>query len=505
RIRPERCFVAGPGLHPDVVLPVRYFVIQAVDSNGENLTLSPVKIRLQVQISPLKKQEHIRIHVPPPLDRQDGSFLVRYRLYGTVQGGLKVEVHHQGVHVAESPYSLHGPVYHEYCDCPEGDASLWESAMRCPAEEPQILKDFSSFPAIDLRRLRQEVPRRFANRGGLVHYAVVANRLYRRTLGKYTDFKMFSDEMLLSLTRKVRVPDVEFYINVGDWPLETRATDALPILSWCGSTDTRDIVLPTYDVTHSTLETMRGVTNDLLSVQGNTGPPWMNKTARAFFRGRDSREERLHLVSISKKNPELLDAGITAWFFFRDEEKRVGKAPLVGFFDFFKVRQQERTSEEPLSLQPSLVFVVFLKFAFAFQHKYQVNVDGTVAAYRFPYLLLGNSLVLKQDSPYYEFFYGHLEAGTHYLPVKRDLSDLLDQIKWAKENDGRAEKMAAAGQALARELLRPGRLYCYYYRVLRAYAERQTGRPTRHPDMEAVPQPDDPAAACACARALRED
>lgn len=67
------------------------------------------------------------------------------------------------------------------------------------------------------------------------------------------------------------LPDVEFYINVGDWPLETRTVDALPILSWCGSTDTRDIVLPTYDVTHSTLETMRGVTNDLLSVQGNTG------------------------------------------------------------------------------------------------------------------------------------------------------------------------------------------------------------------------------------------
>lgn len=76
--------------------------------------------------------------------------------------------------------------------------------MRCPAEEPQILEDFESFPAIDLQRLRQEVPRRFANRGGLVHYAIIHNRLYRRTLGKYTDFKMFSDEMLLSLTRKVR-------------------------------------------------------------------------------------------------------------------------------------------------------------------------------------------------------------------------------------------------------------------------------------------------------------
>lgn len=70
---------------------------------------------------------------------------------------------------------------------------------------------------------------------------------------------------------KVKVPDMEFYVNVGDWPLETNIKDAVPILSWCGSTDTRDIVLPTYEVTHSTLETLRGVTNDLLSVQGNTG------------------------------------------------------------------------------------------------------------------------------------------------------------------------------------------------------------------------------------------
>lgn len=173
--------------------------------------------------------------------------------------------------------------------------------MQCPADEPQILDDFKSFPKVDLKRLRQEVPHRFSNRGGLIHYAIINNKVYRRTLGKYTDFKMFSDEMLLSLTRKVlqysaicpyclmmlpkvtlffinkfcfskvRVPDVEFFINVGDWPLETRRVDAVPVLSWCGSTDTQDIVLPTYEVTHSTLETMRGVTNDLLSVQGNTG------------------------------------------------------------------------------------------------------------------------------------------------------------------------------------------------------------------------------------------
>ncbi|XP_033490325.2 protein O-glucosyltransferase 3 [Epinephelus lanceolatus] len=473
-IKSERCLIWGPGLNPDSVLPVRYFFIQAVSSNGHNLTLSPGKDTFKVRISPLDKKEHIRIHVPPPLDRGDGSFLVRYRLYGSVLKGLKVEVLHQDAAVAKSPYIVQGPVYHEYCNCPESDASVWQSIMQCPAEEPQILADFKAFPAVDLQYLRQEVPKRFANRGGLIHYAIINNQLYRSTLGKYTDFKMFSDEILLSLTRKVRVPDVEFYINVGDWPLETRRADAVPILSWCGSTDTRDIVLPTYEVTHSTLETMRGVTNDLLSVQGHTGPPWTNKTDRAFFRGRDSREERLHLVSLSKKNPELLDAGITGWFFFRDREKHVGKAPLVGFFDFFK-------------------------------YKYQVNVDGTVAAYRFPYLMLGNSLVLKQDSQYYEFFYIHLKAGTHYIPVKRNLSDLLEKIKWAKENDAEAQEMARVGQTAARELLQPSRLYCYYYRVLHMYSERQTGQPTRHANMEFVPQPDDNTAECTCKRKIHKE
>lgn len=132
-------------------------------------------------------------------------------------------------------------------------------------------------------------------------------------------------------------------------------------------------------------------------------------------------------------------------------------------------------------------------------------MDGTVAAYRFPYLILGNSLVLKQDSQYYEFFYSHLKAGTHYIPVKRNLSDILYKIKWAKENDSEAQKIAAAGQTLARELLQPSRLYCYYYRVLQMYSERQTEKPVRHADMELVPQPDDHTAVCTCERNTQKE
>ncbi|XP_059382901.1 protein O-glucosyltransferase 3 [Carassius carassius] len=472
----RKCLVWGPGLSPDAVLPVRYFYIQSVDSQGHNISASPGPDSFRVKVWSLEK-EFVRVHVPAPLDRGDGSLLVRYRLYGSSSKGLKIEVLYQDEPVAHSPYTLKGPVYHESCVCPEPDPLVWRSALQCPEDEPQIQQDFLSFPSIDLQRLLQEVPERFSRRGGLLHYSLIHNQLHRRSLGKYTDFKMFSDEMLLSLARKVKLPDVEFYINVGDWPMEDRKAGdepgPLPIISWCGSTDTRDIILPTYDITHSSLEAMRGVTTDLLSVQGNTGPVWSDKTEKAFFRGRDSREERLRLVTMSKDNPELLDAGITAYFFFSDREKDLGKAPLVGFFDFFK-------------------------------YKYQVNVDGTVAAYRFPYLMLGNSLVFKQDSPYYEHFYTHLKAGVHYIPVKRDLSDLLQKIRWAQKNDTQVEAIAKSGQSLVRDLLQPHRLYCYYYSVLQTYAARQSTRPVVHPDMELVPQPSDPSALCDCQRSPDE-
>ena len=75
------------------------------------------------------------------------------------------------------------------------------------------------------------------------------------------------------------------------------------------------------------------------------------------------------------------------------------------------------------------------------QHKYQINIDGTVAAYRFPYLLAGNSLVLKQDSPYYEYFYKDLKPFEHYVPIKRDLSDIMEKIQWAKDNEEKVNEL----------------------------------------------------------------
>lgn len=54
------------------------------------------------------------------------------------------------------------------------------------------------------------------------------------------------------------LPDMELVSNLGDWPLEQKPVDQnpIPIFSWCGSDSTRDIVMPTYDITEATLEMM---------------------------------------------------------------------------------------------------------------------------------------------------------------------------------------------------------------------------------------------------------
>lgn len=106
----------------------------------------------------------------------------------------------------------------------------------------------------------------------------------------------------------------------------------------CGSEETFDIVYPTYDITESTIENMGRVTLDMLSVQ-KVDKMWHEKIEKGFWRGRDSRRERLNLIDIAKQYPDLINASLTNFFFFRDEEHKYGpKEPHISFLEFFEVK-----------------------------------------------------------------------------------------------------------------------------------------------------------------------
>ncbi|KAK3085442.1 hypothetical protein FSP39_003355 [Pinctada imbricata] len=406
------------------------------------------------------------------LDMKDGSYVIRFRLFQSYTE-LQINVLHDGKHLAKSPYKLNNMVYHEKCYCPLANLEKWYSIMDCPDSYSQIDLDLAQFKDVDVENVAKEAISRFNKAGmhSLSHYRIIDNKVYRKTYGEHVGFKMFSDAILLSLTRKVKLPDIEIFVNLGDWPLEKKSQGHIPIFSWCGSDDTKDIVMPTYDITEATLEMMSRVSLDTLSVQANTGPEWENKTTTAFWRGRDSRQERLDLVVMSRKEPELIDAALTHMFFFPKDPNKYGElVKSIPFFDFFK-------------------------------YKYQINLDGTVAAYRLPYLLGGNSLVLKQDSNYYEHFYKMLKPYEHYVPFKRDLSDLREKIEWAKKHDDEAKKIGQNAQRFVKENLMPNDIFCYHVKVLEKFS-KLLKRPPAKPDSswELVDQPNDNDSKCDCKR-----
>ena len=458
KVSPENTIVYGPAFNVDVVVPLRYFYIQAVDTKGRNYTFSPGKDTFQFKF--LGRVRGFRdMH-----DREDGSFLVRFPLTESYKD-LRMEITHNGKHVKGSPFTFKGMTYHEKCYCPIRNRKRFLNTYSCPTSYPQLEEDFKPFQTVNLTQLRTKAK----NFGTIVHYTIKNNKVYRQKIGETTDLTEFIDEWFLSLARKVILPNVEFLFNLGDWPKQFNPTDDPPIIAMCSSQESYDIVIPTYEMTTRSLNDMVRDTNTVSNVQGHSGPEWGRKTPKAFFRGRDSHKGRITLLEIAKKRPELFDVGITRFSFYKNEEKNHEKVQRVSFLEHFK-------------------------------YKYQVSIDGTVAAYRFPFLLAGGSLVFKQDSGYYEHFYKELQPWVHYVPVKNDLSDLVEMIEWAKKNDKEAKKIAKAGQLYARDNLMSDKLYCYTLAVFQEYAKRQLSEPVVGRDMEHQAQPDDNSARCECER-----
>ncbi|XP_063229957.1 protein O-glucosyltransferase 2-like [Bacillus rossius redtenbacheri] len=467
-IDPKLCEVWGPGLSAsDIVMPARYFFIQAVDVSGTKLTLSPGEV-FTVEISGTSGARVCRVWVNV-LDRRDGSFIVRYKVYNSCVD-FRIQITHQGEHVADSPYAVTGTVNGEECLCPVESMSTWLKQYGCPSSYSQIDSDLNKFTAVNFTSLRSGLIKRYDHPGSMsiCNYVIKDSQIHRKCYGQHVGFKMFVDAILLSLARKVRLPDMEFFFNLGDWPLvKAEQGHRDPVFAWCGSDDTDDIVVPTYDLTEATLECMGRVTLDMLSVQGNTDVPWRDRAEKAFWRGRDSRRERLQLIEIARKHPHLFNASLTNFFFFRDQEADYGpKEKHISFFRFF-------------------------------DYKYVINIDGTVAAYRLPYLLAGGSLVLKQESKYYEFFYKSLEPWKHYVPFSQDLGDLVQRVSWAKQHDARAEAIAGEGRRFAQEHLLPQHVFCYHAVLLHEWSRRVESPVSVLEGMEPVPQPHSD---CPCAR-----
>eukprot|EP00889_Picochlorum_renovo_P002929 jgi/Picre1/29959/NNA_005336.t1 len=79
------------------------------------------------------------------------------------------------------------------------------------------------------------------------------------------------------------------------------------------------------------------------------------------------------------------------------------------------------------------------------EHKFVIVVDGNgPPSSRILSQLQGHSLVLKQESPFYEFFYPSLQPYVHYLPVH--VTDVAAAVEWARKHPKQSYQMIVAAR-----------------------------------------------------------
>jgi len=191
--------------------------------------------------------------------------------------------------------------------------------------------------------------------------------------------------------------------------------------------------------------------------------PWSEKKPMAMWRGglqggydyspkNFFNTPRGMACLLSSQRPDIIDAG-TNWG---------GDHPVVAKLitpDF-----EPRRNFEPIAHQMA--------------YKYQINIDGHTSTYPgLQWRLLSNCTVLKQETENKMWYFYALKPWVHYVPLKEDLSDLVEKVEWCINNDDLAYQIAMEGRKFAQENLLPEHCLLYCYKALKKYAELQRFTP----------------------------
>lgn len=186
------------------------------------------------------------------------------------------------------------------------------------------------------------------------------------------------------------------------------------------------------------------------SINRNIVPPEKQEPV-LFWRGKSSdilnetNTPRTKLVELSEQFPQKINARFTKVFSKDAKEnnalrKKYKECSPVGEVDHIKFR-------------------------------YQIVLDGVTATFPgFIWRLGSGCVTLKQESSHRQWFYDWLEPYKHYVPVKSDLSDLMQYLDLMPDD----REIAANARALVEAELTPAKVLGYFVGLLNILSDRVT-------------------------------
>ena len=144
---------------------------------------------------------------------------------------------------------------------------------------------------------------------------------------------------------------------------------------------------------------------------------------------------RLKAVELSyqweSEGKNILDAKLTGWN--RKPKIYDGQLSEIDINGFsFKLPKRKMNQPPPN----------FMPLEEQSNHKYILNIDGHVKAFRLGNELRMGSVILLVDSPYKLWFQDKLIEDEHYVLIASDLSNLEEKINWCIEHEKECEQIA---------------------------------------------------------------
>ncbi len=335
----------------------------------------------------------------------------------------------------------------------------------------RICKDLHPFTGENLSRERLDAL--FADRTlPLLRIQIISGKIYwdLNTLSRGDPLgnREITCKRMKKMCRLIRetnkrhpLPDLDFVINLAD---TNTPGSPHPLFLFAKTEGEKGLLIPDYDIAFLSRQKHGKVFE-----KGIRSHPWNRKKEILFWRGSSSGKHlfediavgtsRAKLVFRAKCHADIMDAKFSQLVQLSDDEKA------------FLIREGYTDSWiEPVEL---------------LRYKYLIVPDGNTCAFSGYYrVLLSNSVAFKQDSKDIQWFYEALKPGEHYIPVARDFSDLEEKLRWAREHDAEAEKIAENATNFIRENVRGKHIRLYVSLLLKAYARKQGGGILRGENMK---------------------
>jgi hypothetical protein len=300
-------------------------------------------------------------------------------------------------------------------------------------------------------------------------------------------FKQFLTKFMEHIEKSgKKINDVEFFFNPRDFPVlkenylepydhifgdkeiedEYKSDIYTPILSQCSNKQFHDIAIPTED-------DMLRLDNDRIYQQndgcGNNyqteykfNNKWETKKPICVFRGSATGcgntfdtnmriKAAMMSYQLKQQGKDLLDAKLTSWN--RKPKMYNGILTEINPKDFpndFIVNKQKN----------------YMNLEEQSNHKYVLNIDGHVKAFRLSNEMRMHSVILLVDSPYTLWFQDKLKPYVHFVPVSDDLSDLESQIEWCRDNDSKCKTIADNAYNFYKQYLEKDGVYNWFEGLL---------------------------------------